>query len=310
MNQKIISHQEDQSSIEDIVESIKQRVIKAGDQPDVTVDEILEKLDQMSHCEVGQYLLKNSGGWNGCWTNYFLTYPLRDKYDFCFKHVEGSQQSEFEKAFLNFPVVRATQQRFQIFLEENQKLIKDGVVAASIPSGLFGELLYLDYSGIKHCQLYAIDLDPHSLVYAKQNAIHCKLGHFIEFRKKDAWALGYKNKFDFISSNGLNIYEPDETRVIELYQNFYNALKPGGKLITSYIEVPPQLNANSVVKVDILNPFYLKLQKMVMIDILQSTWANYCTQEQMFKRLESVGFKDIQIRYDKAHMFPTVIVEK
>jgi hypothetical protein len=310
MNQNIISHKEDQKTVEDIVEKIKQRIIKQGDQPGAPVDEVLRHLDNMKDNQVGQYLLKNSGGWNGFWTNYFLTYPLRNKFDFYFRHPNDSDLSSFEQSLFSFPLVKATQQRFQIFLEENQKLIKEGVIAASIPSGLFGELLYLDYTDIRSCELHAIDLDMDSLVYAKQNAIHFKLDHFVHYGRKDAWELGCENKFDFISSNGLNIYESDENRVIELYKGFYKAIKPGGKLITSYIETPPHLNEYSAVKVDKLDVENLKIQKIVMIDILQSTWANFCTQDEMFKRLEEAGFKNIKIRFDDAHMFPTIIASK
>lgn len=51
--------------------------------------------------------------------------------------------------------------------------------------------------------------------------------------------LDKRETFHLIASNGLNIYEPEDDRVIQLYRGFHDALKPGGVLITSALTPPP-----------------------------------------------------------------------
>ncbi|MFT6835517.1 MAG: SAM-dependent methyltransferase [Francisellaceae bacterium] len=311
MNNGIISHVSVDALNDSVVEKIKKRIVSDGDKPYAKVDEILSYLDQLCEVDFGRYLLINSGGWNGYWTNYFLTYPMRSNTDLCFKHKSDDEMTILEKHFLaKAPLVLATQQRFQIFLQENQKIVNKGGVFASLPSGLLGELLYLDYSEVKDFEIYSVDLDQKSLDFAKQNAEYLGLDQHVKFRNKDAWNLGYTDKFDLISSNGLNIYEPDENKVIDLYRNFYKALKDNGTLVISYLEPPIMLNKNSGMLMDKMNLEDLRVQMIVTIDILQSTWANFCTKDQMLSRLKHAGFSDFDIHYDLAHAFPTVVATK
>lgn len=98
-----------------------------------------------------------------------------------------------------------------------------------------GELLYLNYSAVRDFRLVGIDIDKDALAGAKALAQSLKLHKNVELLEKDGWRLGLKNEFDLISSNGLNIYEPDTNKVTELYRQFYLALKQGGKLVTSFL---------------------------------------------------------------------------
>ena len=126
--------------------------------------------------------------------------------------------------------------------------------------------------------------------------------------KKDAWDLGVDEQYDILTSNGLNIYEPDDKKVVALYKQFFKALKPNGTLITSFLTPPPVLSPNSSWKD--YDPAAALKQKAVFVDILQVAWQSFRTEAQTREQLLQAGFTDIAIVYDKQGMFPTVIARK
>lgn len=199
-------------------------------------------------------------------------------------------------------------QRFGFFLEENQKSVHNNKHLACIPSGLMGELLYLNYDGIDNIQLTGIDYDPEALKGAQELAD--QKGRSIKCIKGDAWELNYENEFDLISSNGLNIYEPDDNKVTQMYDIFYKALKPRGKLVTSFLTFPTLFPEKSEWEVSKLNKDDLLMQKIIFGDIIGAKWQCFRTTEQTRKQLESVGFVNLRFIYDDAKQFPTVVAEK
>jgi len=131
------------------------------------------------------------------------------------------------------------------------------------------------------------------------------------FQQLDAFKMDSSNEFDLISSNGLNIYESDDKKVTKLYQNFYQALKPGGKLVTSFLTPPPGRDQVCDWDFDYINQEDLMLQKAIFADILQAKWQCFRTEEQTRLQLEEgAGFNNIKFKYDQARMFPTVIAIK
>jgi hypothetical protein len=154
-------------------------------------------LAALSEFPFGRYLIQNRG-LNGYWTHYVCTYPQ-------WKHKESIHPLEKE-ILETFPVFIATQERFKIF----QKLISQRIQSrrnfASIPCGLMGDLLLLDY-GNQEVTLHGIDLDEESLIKARNLASEKQLFLKTKFECKDAWHLQALNLFDLIVSNGLNIYE-------------------------------------------------------------------------------------------------------
>ena len=110
-----------------------------------------------------------------------------------------------------------------------------------------------------------------------------------------------KDKYDIVTSNGLNIYVQDENQVIELYRQFRSILKVGGILITSFI-VPPQEWRPS-------NPDDAIKSKVIFFEIIEFNTANYRTEDTKRKQLESVGFKIVDVIYDDQHIFPTIIAQ-
>ena len=246
--------------------------------------------------DLGRFLLENKG-LNGYWTSYIILHGPQKK-----------DLGSLEDWVLNrAPAVKATRERFFIFQGILQKNLKSHTKITSIPCGVMDDLLHLNYEGKKEIHLVGLDLDQKSLELAKENAQ--KKGYEnTSFRKQDAWLLDEKNSYDIITSNGLNIYESDDDKVTKLYQNFNQALKPGGILITSFLTPPPALSKESswrnYDKGDALK------QKAVFGDILQVSWQSFRTEAQTRKQLQKAGFDDIEIIYDSQGMFPTVVARK
>jgi SAM-dependent methyltransferase len=196
-------------------------------------------------------------------------------------------------------------ERFIIFKKEIQKKVTEGCQFASIPSGLMADLLDLDFSQISSFNLHGIDLDSDSLEQASELAKEKALFGHCRFACQDAWNLELRTQFDLITSNGLTIYEADDEKVIELYRQFYKALKPRGCLITSFLTPPPtEWDLKKINSQDAL------MQKIIFADILECKWQVFRSEENVKRQLHSAGFGEIEVIYDDAHIFPTILAKK
>lgn len=272
--------------------NLKEKVIQRGDLPYATVSRQLDLIDQLSAFELGRFLMQEER-LSGYWTHYVMTqrksdYPL-------------------EQFLLNrAPVFKAAQQSSQIFQQIVQAEARDGISLASIPSGLMGDLLNLNYSGLKQFRLTGIDLDPASLDGAKALAKEKGLLRFSRFELKDSRNLGLHSEFDLILCNGLSIYEPNDEKTIALYKQFHAALKKGGRLVTSFLTPPPGFHHRCEWDIGKVSMEDLLLQKILFADIIGVRWQTYRTPEEMEHILVKAGFGDLEILYDDARIFPTV----
>lgn len=309
MEQKrLISHVISPETLENTIRKITERIKHQGDKPYGTVMRQLELLAQLNEFDFGRYLLQNQGI-NGYWTHYMLTHPWFGRKTG--KNNRDEPLTEVESFLLNrAPTMLATQQRFEIFLRENQKQVKNNAKLTCIPCGMMGELLYLYYKNVDDIHLIGIDYDSNTLNDAKILAEQQGLSKFIKLIQQDAWNLNFQDDFDLISSNGLNIYEPDDEKVTELYRQFYKALKPDGKLVTSFLTYPPTLTNQCEWNLSKINQNDLLLQKIIFADIIEAKWQCYRSSEQTNAQLKSAGFGNIQLIYDDAKMFPTVVAYK
>ncbi len=293
-----ISHSKPKCSFEESVAQIHDKIVKRGDLPYATVARQLELLNQMSQFELGRFLLQNHCGLNGFWTDYiinppqFVSHPL--------------EQFLLYRA----PVLKATQERFKTFKKIIQNELRDGATYASIPCGLMGDLLQLDYSSLKQFKLVGIDLDPESIQQATKQAKERGLSKNAHFMTADPWKIEAKEEYDLITSNGLNIYEPNDDKVIELYRKFYQSLKPGGLLVTSFVTPPPGVHNRCEWKMDKISLEDALLQKIIAADMLEARWQSFRSTEQTRHQLEKAGFSDLQFLPDTAHLFPTVLARK
>ena len=116
------------------------------------------------------------------------------------------------------------------------------------------------------------------------------------------------------SSAGLKIHRFSgfhlDKKVVELYRQFYDSLKPNGVLITSFLTPPPVPGSKTQWKLDEVNLENALLQKILFADVLAAKWQVFRTEETVRSQLEEAGFSKIEIFYDRAHIFPTVVATK
>ncbi|AIL65406.1 hypothetical protein NOVO_05170 [Rickettsiales bacterium Ac37b] len=279
-----------------IVQATEKR-LRASHNLALPLEEEISLLQEIIGFELGRFLLQNKG-LNGYWTQYVI---LGD-------HSNLNQNSLEYWVFNKAPAVLATQERFSIFKQKTNEILKSNMTLASIPCGLMDDLLSLDYTGKENIKLVGIDLDPLSLKQAEENSLTYNKNVNVSFKLENAWNLSSSEEYDLITSNGLNIYEPNDTKVIELYKKLYNALSKDGYLITSFLTLPPTLTPDSPWKNFSMHDVIK--QKAIFVDILQAKWQTFRTEEQIRYQLEQVGFRILEIIYDKQSMFPTVIAQK
>lgn len=305
--QRTLSHNSHPNALEEVLESIRSKIQQSGDKPYASVAKQLQILDELAAFEFGRFMIQNRG-WNGYWTHYVLTYPEKGRKT-GLGH-DGKPLTKMENFLLNeAPTVLATQERYRHFLAQNQQAVQEGAVLACVPCGLMGELLYLDYSAVRNFRLVGIDIDRDALDGARALAQKLKLDQNVELLQKDAWNLGLRNEFDLISTNGLNIYEPELDKVTELYRQFYLALKPGGQLVTSFFTYPPS-HEKCEWDMTKLNAEAARMEQIIFSDILNGKWLCYYTYSQMYEQLTSLGFKNIKFLDDTVRLFPTVLAKK
>lgn len=155
--------------------------------------------------------------------------------------------------------------------------------------------------------MIGIDLDEKSLDLAREKSHQLNISN-VEFIQNDAWEINNNEQFDIITSNGLNIYEPDDDKVIALYRKFYSALKPEGILITSFLTPPPTISKESPWKN--VNPQDALKQKVIFSDIIGVTWQAFRTEDTTRAQLETAGFQVLEVIYDSQGIFPTVVAKK
>ena len=299
----LISHRADSRySYGEMLAGIRSRLREAGDLPGATVDQQISLLDDLSSVELGRFLLENRG-LNAHWTHRLVTYRPGSQ-------PAGSMSALEHRIFETLPAVLATRERFGIFRQQLQALLKSNLVLASVPCGFMGDLLLLDYERHADIAIVGIDLDHEALDGALVLAKERGLAERVSLRREDAWISGVQNEFDVLTSNGLNIYEPDDSRVIALYRSFFDALRPGGTLVTSFLTPPPTLSLESPWNLGEVDQESLALQHLMFVRIIEARWSVFRTHAQTMAQLESAGFMNIEFIDDRARMFPTVIARK
>ena len=305
----LISHKDSTKNFKETYVEAKNRIIEKSGSQDNSLQLQLDLLDQLSEFPFGRFLLEHKG-WNGYWTHYAIMHQFKGR--ITGNDNDGNPFLPLEDFILNkAPIILATQQRFLHFKECLQKRLENNSTHASLPCGLMDDLLTLDFSNKKNIKLVGIDLDLDSLKKAADYTERLDVTPEVEFLHINAWNLEMENEFDSITSNGLNIYEPDDSKVEKLYKIFYKALKQKGQLITSNITPPPiDVNAKSEWKMEEINEKDLLLQKILFVDVIGVKWSSTRTVVQSKLLLKNAGFKNINVLYDKTHMFPTFTAEK
>jgi len=309
ISDNLLSHTADPELLSQKVLENRKRISKTGDISEFfTVERMTDLLDQMTQFELGRFMIQNQG-LDGYWSDYIISHPKSRRASGLDK--EGKPLHELEKKILDvFPGMRATQKRFEHFLDMNQKMVKDGAVLCSIPCGCMRDLLDLDYSGITNIRLVGIDLDPDSLVNTKTLAKKKGLEQWVTVMEQDAWELSAQEEYSLISSSGLTLYEPNDDKVTALYKRFHDAIRPGGMLVTSYFTPPPLDGAESEWDFTLIDNEALMLSKVITLDICNMKFNHFRTTKQTKVQLQDAGFETVEFIFDKRRMFPTAVAYK
>lgn len=283
-------------------EAAAARIRAAGDLPGASVDRQLALLDALAQTELGRFLLRHRG-LDAAWTQRLVSHEPGSAASVA---LTGIEKDLYER----LPATCATRERYGIFRRELQALLRSGATLASVPCGLMGDLLSLDYRQYDDVSLIGIDLDAAALAQVKALTSEREPNPRVTLACEDAWALSLDGRADVLTSNGLNIYEPDDARVTDLYRSFLRALKPGGTLVTSFLTPPPTLSAESPWNMERVDPAALALQFVLFVRIVDVRWSAFRTHEQTRRQLEEAGFAEIRFVDDAARMFPTVIAKR
>jgi len=307
MEKTNLTHALEQSSFDETIQTLKDKIISRGDLPHVSVARQLDIIDQFCAFPLGRFILERRGA-NGFWTDYMISHPHKGRVTGL--NIEGKPFTPLEEFFLNkIPIIVAHQERFGIFQKLAQSFLTDGAVLASIPCGIMRDLLTLDFSNVTNFELVGIDIDHESLLLAKQYADEKGITN-IRLIEQDAWQMPFINEFDVITSSGLNVYESDPQRLLELYRRFFQALKPGGKLIISVLTYPPDGDKKSDWDLTGIEPETLLLDRIIHKDILDIKWRNFRSAQELDKEFILAGFIDIKVHFDKHRIFPTIVATK
>ncbi|MGW7386853.1 SAM-dependent methyltransferase [Streptomyces sp. NPDC054794] len=269
------------------------------DAPDLLLplDETLSLLVQLQEFELGRFLLHN-GGLNGYWTSY--VFGLRP---------QNPAATPLERWLLTRSLLPGIRERFGRFQAAIAASVRDGAVLASVPCGLMDDLLQQDYSGMTDVRLIGVDIDPESVDLARKNAAERGLADLCEFQVGDAWELGLDAEVDLLTSNGLNMYEADPERLMELYRGFARALRPGGRLLVSFIPRPPAPpwaeggQPGSWAKYGIEDAD-LRRDIAIFGDILQPKYLNFTSEEEIRDQLSRAGLTVAAVSYSENGALP------
>ena len=170
------------------------------------------------------------------------------------------------------------------------------------------DLLTLDYTKVSHFKIVGIDIDEESIVRARIKAR--KFHNSVEFRIQNAWDLQDNEVFDVITSNGLNVYEDDHEKVLDLYRRFFKALKPGGVLIIGVLTYPPGEDKKTDWDLSGIQEESLLMEQILHKDILGIKWRNFRTADEIEREFINAGFSKIEVIFDTHRIFPTVVAQK
>lgn len=301
----VITHTSAIGDLDDNIKEITERISLSfeGEEREYR----LQLLAELQEFELGRYNIVNRGI-NGKWIDYVYEHAkTRGGSGF---DKDGKPFTELESYLLNrFPIVVATLERFEIFQEVLKREIRSGHTVASLPCGWMRDLLELNLEGVENVKFVGIDIDQESLDGVAEKARGLGLDD-VSLIKADAWNHGCDSEFDILTSNGLNMFVHDRGRRVSLYREFFNALKPGGLLLTSFLTPSPALDSNSCWDMAQLDKDDLLRQKVLFAEILETKWQSYWTEEEMKLQLTEAGFDDFEVIYDKGRIFPTITARK
>ena len=279
-----ITHSKE-SDVQTALDELKHVIVSRGDLSHASIEAQVRVLEELAAFPLGQFILLHRSA-NGFWTDYMINYK---------GHELANSVEEF--ILTKSPVVLAHRERFTIFQRILQENLKEGVRLASVPCGLMRDLLGLDYSALSSYKLIGIDIDEEALQEAQKLASRLNIEN-VEFFQQDAWSTDCQEELDIITSNGLNVYESDRNRVIDLYKNFHSGLKPGGLLVVGVLTYPPGASEQTDWNMDLIPQDDLEMESLLHHDILDVKWGNFRHMDEIKKDFLDAGFSEVSVYLD------------
>lgn len=274
-----------------------ERRLRAADGLVLPLEEELKLLAELQEFELGRFLLHNDG-LNGYWTSYvFRNEP------------DDPAVTTLERWLLESSLLAGIRERFGRFKTLIAREITNDVVLASVPCGLMDDLLDMDYHATSGAQLIGVDIDTESVDLAAKKAAMLGLIDRCRFLVRDAWQLGLDAEIDLLVSNGLNVYEAERDRLVELYRNFCRALRPGGKLLVSFIPAPPpppwadSSHAADWAKYGITEAD-LRRDLAIFGDILRPKYLHFTSEQELREQLAAAGLIVTEVSYNVGGALP------
>lgn len=281
--------------------AIETRLRAGRDLPGATVAQQVGLLHALTGFALGRFLLEHRG-LNAYWTHQLVT---------CRPASFAMPAGDLEyQLFERMPAVLAARERFHMFRRQLQARLRPGLTIASVPCGMMGELLSLDFGPDPQVELIGIDTDQAALDGARALARERGMAPSLTLRCEDALAGSLRGEVDILTSGGLDLDQRDDERAGALYRTFFDALKPGGTLITSFPTPPAAVQGDSRWDMAQIDPSALALQYVLFAHILEAKRSAFRSHAQTRAQLEHAGFTDIAFLDDRARMFPTVLARK
>lgn len=272
---------------------------------------LLSLIEHIPHSEIARFLL----GARGCnWRMTDRFFDDEERAGLEQRRRDGALPLMDDLLLLRQPIIAATRERFRIFQREIQPFVREGAVLASLPCGRLRDLLTLDYRGITtQVSLLGVDKDREAVhgaqAFARQlfGERHPRLR--VECLQGDALAPGFTPAgmcaaCDLLTSNGLNIYLTDH-QCATFYRNVFEALRPGGRFVTSHI-VPP-----AEYRWDRIDRAGLRLDRLLLAFLFKARWnALLKPTRAVCEQLEAAGFRDVRVLPDTQGMFPTFLADR
>ena len=182
-------------------------------------------------------------------------------------------------------------EHLEISKREVLQISKPNSTLAFFPTGIMYNLLRLEESvlSVHEISLIGLDFDEGSFLATKCIPESSQYANNIHFVSADAWHLeAFENQFDVLTSYGLNLYVSEESKLIDLYKEFFKVIKPGGILIIRFL--------SDVIRHRSEFRDHEKSYTLSKV-IVDATYRNFGGEASMRYQLEQAGFEVAKVLY-------------
>nr|WP_296780659.1 methyltransferase domain-containing protein [Rhodococcus sp. (in: high G+C Gram-positive bacteria)] len=288
--------------VDRVVAEITARLHACADDLVLPLPQELRLLHELAEFDFGRFLLLN-GGLSGYWTSYVFTHDGTDA------------PTDMEQWLLSRSTMAGIRQRYHRLSALVAPRLHPGARVASIPCGLMDDVLAQPPELLADVTIVGVDIDAESIALAAESAAERGLNDRTEFVRGDAWELELGTPVDLLLSNGLNLYEPDRDRLVELYRRFRDNLAPGGELLVSFIPPLPPPPDNDPVSAVLwqrlgMSADDVRRDRAVFGDLLSVTYLNLTSTDELAAQLREAGLSLTSVHYAEYGVLPIAVARR